>query len=445
MALNSTNQIYFIYKYTFPNGKIYIGQSHKGARRFGRALSYKHMLVGRAMIKYPNFNKEILEYCSAENADKLEQYYIKLFNSFNIQFGYNLTSGGNTNKKISEATKKKLSAYHKGRKLSKEAVEKISIPVIQIDPKTLNAIKRYTSSAEASRETGIDYSSIQGVCHRDSTSAGGYYWCYEKDYDSDWIPRQKKRNAHIYTDEERKKLSRRYSGMNNPMFGTHRSGGDNPNSKPVLQYNLKGNFIAKYDCAKTASIVLGLKDVYTGICSCCNGRTKMAGGYIWRYENSKIPVAPYYHRTTKGYKHTDEAKAKMRACRLGKIGGPRAKPVLQYDMEGNFVKEYISCHNAEVILGLHIGNVYQACNGEKKSAGGYMWKFKIEGYPKHIDSYKNPGIPVIQLSKEGKFIKEWESAGKAAKVLKISAPSITGCCKKYKKYITAGGFKWKYK
>ena len=81
-------RIYFIYKYTFPNGKVYIGQTYKGSRRFGRVSSYKDMLVRRAMDKYPNFSKEILEYCSTDVVDEREQFYIAFFNSMNKEFGY---------------------------------------------------------------------------------------------------------------------------------------------------------------------------------------------------------------------------------------------------------------------------------------------------------------------------------------------------------------------
>ncbi len=52
-------------------------------------------------------------------------------------------------------------------------------------------------------------------------------------------------------------------------------------------------------------------------------------------------------------------------------------------------------------------------------------------------------IPIIQLSVEGDFIKEWGCASEAAKLLKFDASTITSCCKG--KYNTSKGYKWMYK
>ena len=440
-----SDKSYFIYKYTFPNGKIYIGQTYEGSRRFGRISSYKNMLVRRAMDKYPNFEKEIVEYCSVENVDDRERYYIQLYNSFNKQFGYNLTSGGQTNKELSEDVRKIISEKRKGKKLSPEVIEKMSKAVIQIDSESLNAINRFSSMSEASLQTGIDFSTISSVCRRKSSTAGGYYWCFEEDYDDDYVPRDIKWKGHIYTDEERKERSIKYSGKNNPMYGIHRYGGSNPHSLPVLQYDLNGKFIAKYDCVKTACQILNILDKYSSICRCAKGNIKSSANYIWRYENSDIPVIPYERKTTKGFKHSDESKKKMSEYRFGKIGGARAKAVLQYDLDGNFLREYVSANNADDELNLGHGNVYSVCCGKKKSAGNYIWKFKTENYPLKIESYKNNNMkPVSQYDKNGNYIKTWNSAKEASDALNLSASGITACCKHYAKYKTAGGFIWEY-
>lgn len=441
-----TERIYFIYKYTFPNGKVYIGQTYKGSRRFGRVSSYKDMLVRRAMDKYPNFIKEILEYCSSDIVDEREQFYIAFFNSMNKEFGYNLASGGSKNKVLAESVRKRISEKHKGKKMSQEMREKVSKPVIQIDPDTLNAIARFSSMSKASIETGIDFSTISSVCRRKSSTAGGFFWCFEDEYDDSYVPRDIKWRGHIYSDEERLAISKRYRGENNPMYGTHRSGADNPHAIPVLQYDLKGKYVAKYDCVKTACVILKIESVYSSVCRCAKGELKSAGNFIWRYEGSDIPVEPYIRKTTKGFKHSDESKEKMRQCRIGKTGGPRAKAVLQYDLEGIFIKEFISANNADDILGLGHGNVYSACIGKKKSVGGYMWRFKTDNYPLMIDPYKtNQSKPVQQLDLEGNLIRNWGSAKEAGEALGIAASGITACCKGYNKYITAGGYKWKYK
>ena len=439
-------RIYFIYKYTFPNGKVYIGQTYKGSRRFGRPASYKLMLVGKAMSKYKTFEKEIIEYCSQENADERERFYIKLYNSTNIQFGYNLASGGSKNKVLTESVKQRISEKHKGKKVSQEVKEKISKAVIQIDPDSLTALNRFYSMSEAARITGIDLSTISMVCRRESSTAGGYYWCFEDNYDDNYVPRDIKWRGHIYTDEERITISKRYSGANNPMYGVHRYAGENPHAIPVIQYSLKALFIAKYDCVKTACLSLNNMSVYSDVCRCARGESKSAAGYIWRYENCNVPVEPYTRKTTKGYKHSQDAKDKMRDARIGKIGGPRARAVLQYDLNGSFIKEFISANYADDCLKLAHGSVYSACSGKKKSVGGFMWRFKSNNYPMQINPYKNSQAKqVVQMDKDGKIIKIWNSTKEAGEALGISSPGITGCCKGYAKYNTSGGYKWKYK
>lgn len=440
------DRIYFIYKYTFPNGKVYIGQTYKGSRRFGRVASYKDMLVRKAMDKYPNFQKEIIEFCSSQNVDEREQFYIKAFNSMNKQFGYNLCSGGSLNKILSDEVKQRISEKHKGKKLSKETIEKISKPVIQINPKTLDVINRFSSMQEASQKLNIDFSTISSVCRRKSSTAGGFYWCFEDDYDDTYVPREIQWRGHIYSDEERLAISKRYSGENNPMYGTHRSKEENPHAIPVNQYSLKGKFIARFDCVKTAVEILNLQSNYSGVCKCANGELKSAGGYIWRYDFVDSPVTEYVRKTTLGYKHTEEAKKKMAEARIGKIGGVRAKAVLQYSLDGCFIREFISANNADNEMKLGSGNVYSACTGKKKSVGGFMWRFKTDNYPLKIEPYKNNNEkPIIQMSLDCTYIKEWKNAVEASKQIGISASGITGCCKGYAKYKTAGGFRWKYK
>lgn len=53
------------------------------------------------------------------------------------------------------------------------------------------------------------------------------------------------------------------------------------------------------------------------------------------------------------------------------------------------------------------------------------------------------GKPILQLSLEGKFIKEFISISEASRVTKKDRVSINDCCKE--KIKTSGGFIWKYK
>lgn len=57
-----------------------------------------------------------------------------------------------------------------------------------------------------------------------------------------------------------------------------------------------------------------------------------------------------------------------------------AKPVLQYDKEGNLIKEWVSTKEIEKQLGFANTHISNCCNKKKycNSAYGYVWKYKEE-------------------------------------------------------------------
>ena len=106
----------------------------------------------------------------------------------------------------------------------------------------------------------------------------------------------------------RKRMSVAQSGEGNPRYGKHCSnetkdkigtskrgkpltdahkrklgevlGGDkNPAARPVVQYDINMNFIAKWPYIRAAKKETGASN----ISSCCTGKQKTSGGYIWRY------------------------------------------------------------------------------------------------------------------------------------------------------------------
>lgn len=100
-----------------------------------------------------------------------------------------------------------------------------------------------------------------------------------------------------------------------------------------------------------------------------------------------------------GYTHTEEFKREMSKKRKGKTKKPHSqatkdklsqalkgktdhitwnKPVLQYDKQGNFIKEWKSIKEARTHTGARsiweVASGYQ--NNKFKSSGGYIWKYK---------------------------------------------------------------------
>jgi hypothetical protein len=50
------------------------------------------------------------------------------------------------------------------------------------------------------------------------------------------------------------------------------------------------------------------------------------------------------------------------------------KPVLQFDLNGNFVMEYFSASEAQRIT--KVNKITSCCRGERAKAGGYKWEYK---------------------------------------------------------------------
>lgn len=53
--------------------------------------------------------------------------------------------------------------------------------------------------------------------------------------------------------------------------------------KPVLQYDLNGNFIKRWECADYAEDDLHKKNCQANISACCRGKIKTAYGYKWKF------------------------------------------------------------------------------------------------------------------------------------------------------------------
>lgn len=139
------------------NGKKYIGKDVMNNKYYlGSGL-----LLKKAFKKYGihNFKKEILAYAeNLEELDKLEVYYINLYNALDDNTFYNLSPGGT------------------GGKLYKETHPR-SKTVYQYDFNG-NFIKKFKDSRVASEEVGVSFSKINKCSRGECRSSGGFLWKY---------------------------------------------------------------------------------------------------------------------------------------------------------------------------------------------------------------------------------------------------------------------------
>lgn len=147
------------------------------------------------------------------------------------------------------------------------------------------------------------------------------------------------------SEEHRRKISEAMTGENNPNFGKNLSeetrkklseamGGEN---NPM--YGMTGENSPFYGKHHTEETKKKLSEFHTG-------------------------------------KHlSDETRRKMSDTRTGKIYAP-TKSVVQYSKDGEFIAEYPSIMEAERQTGCDKSSIISCCKGKRKSAGGYIWKYK---------------------------------------------------------------------
>ena len=54
---------------------------------------------------------------------------------------------------------------------------------------------------------------------------------------------------------------------------------------------------------------------------------------------------------------------------------PNIKSVNQYDIDGNFIKNFQSMTEAAKYINSSVSKIWNVCNGIKKSTRGYIWKY----------------------------------------------------------------------
>ena len=53
----------------------------------------------------------------------------------------------------------------------------------------------------------------------------------------------------------------------------------------------------------------------------------------------------------------------------------RARKICQYDLDGNFIREWESCYEASRHTKAYESNIRNCCKGKSKTTGGYIWKY----------------------------------------------------------------------
>lgn len=95
---------------------------------------------------------------------------------------------------------------------------------------------------------------------------------------------------------------------------------------------------------------------------------------------------PYLGKTKFRYL-TDNEISKYN-LKKGREINNKTKPVIQYDLNGNYIKTYPSIREATISLGKNVNNrgISQCLTGKYQTAFGYIWKYKTSSFYKQKGS-----------------------------------------------------------
>lgn len=125
----------------------------------------------------------------------------------------------------------------------------------------------------------------------------------------------------------------------------------------LFQYDCEGVFINEFRSIDEAVEKTGINKV--NIQRACSGFRTTAGGYQWRrglVESLHKNIEPVIQKKS--------------------LGGKRA--INQYDMDGNFIKQYESITAASNENSINSKSIRDAANGKQRHAGGFVWKYVDE-------------------------------------------------------------------
>ena len=139
--------------------------------------------------------------------------------------------------------------------------------------------------------------------------------------------------------------------------------GSHPQARAVIRYDLSGNETGRFSCIKEAREKTGVSA--NSIIDVCLGRKPHANGEKWAYADKR------------GIRGSNSEWMKLNNPMSGKKGSlcKNSKAVKQYDLSGKFLREFGSCEEAERATG--IKHVSCVCRGERKTSGGFVWKYSL--------------------------------------------------------------------
>lgn len=235
------------------NGKKYIGQKRYDNDNRWKTYLGSGIYLKRAIDKYgaENFSKEIIEDCKTkEHLDQQEKYWIQYYNAVESDDFYNIASGGDggdTRAGYSEEQFVQSEEFRKTR------------------------IRESLPRGEAIYHAKLTEQQVLEIIER----------LKNNDFTTDIAKDYCVANETISSIRNHKTWTHLTKNIVFDDISYHRK--ERPRkTKPVVQYDENGNYIAIYDSARIAEQKTDIS--HKLISAVCNGRKRIAHGYIWRFE-----------------------------------------------------------------------------------------------------------------------------------------------------------------
>lgn len=211
-------------------------------------------------------------------------------------------------------------------------------------------------------------------------------------------------------------------------------------SKPVIQYDLYGNYVKIWDSSMQASKELNINAQC--IRNCCNEIQAHANIYQWRWYiedfSLKIDSLPE-DKIDSILKSKDSHNS---------TNGRTFKKVIQYDLNGDFIRIFNSLTEAAKSVGISSTTCISQCCKNLGASYGYIWRFYSNNFDKHIEPNlsqhslivaNKKNFKIYQYDLNNNLINTWNTYKEITDSLGICRTGIYQCCtgklKTYKNYI----------
>lgn len=358
------NKQWIVYRHISPSGKSYIGITFRPPEvRWANGHGYSsNTKIGQAITKYGwnNIQHEILEtnIDSLEKAKEREIYWINFYDSY--KNGYNSTLGGDS--------------------VSLERVT--NIPVYQLNYK-LEIVNSYPTLADAARAIGLKSSNgiIEAIkSNGNQITAGGYYWCLQSEYSSQWKPKQDQHKRQVICIETGQ-IFESESEAANFIGVTQASISSCCHNKTITCQNKHWVFLSDYNenwqpreyikkdiPTKRKIICIETREIYESV---------LQASQILNIERSDITRACREHRMAKQlhFAYLDEYDANTWEPHKNlQSNSPRSKSVIC--LTNNIT--YPSIAAAAKELGITSSLISRCCSGKLETTHGLKFKYKEE-------------------------------------------------------------------